>query len=216
MTDTSFSSIKKFFSSSPSLKTGTNAVNGLPFTYVDANHTSIAPPPKVSSWLPSWNSPSLSGIANRYSTETSWWETMGLSRIQRYTAFGICLIASILLALLAMMNLPFIAFSPRKFVVPYCFASLLLAFSFGFIHGFVSYAHHLIAPDRRWLSLTFYGLTFITLYVSIAIRSYIYTIILSILQGISMTAYILSYLPGGRSGISAVASMASGSLMPSF
>lgn len=141
---------------------------------------------------------------------------MGLSRLQRYTAFGICIAASILLLLLAFINLPFFILSPRKVVVPYCIASLLIAFSFGFLHGFVSYSRHLIAADRRWLSLAFYSLTFASLYAALGLKSYILTSVFSVLQAISLAAYIVSYLPGGKSGLSAVASMATGSLMTVF
>jgi Got1/Sft2-like family protein len=197
---TKFSNVKKFFSP------GLTESPSLPFSYSDATHTHPAPPPKHG-WLTSWGTSF---------GDDSWFETLGLSKIQRYSAFGLFLLAAAFLFLLAFIQLPLVIIRPRKFVVPYCLASLLVALAFGFIHGFVSYAKHLFSPERRLLSLSFYGLTLVTLYVAISLHSYIFTGVFSILQFVSMIAYIVSYVPGGSSGLSMLTTMATGSLFSRF
>ena len=193
---TSFASVKKFFSAS------SNASPALPFSYVDAAHTRVAPPPK-SGWFSSW--------ASNFSQSESWFETLGLSRIQRYIAFGITIFFSLILFLVAFIRFPFVILSPRKFVVPYCFASLLVVVSFGFIHGFVSYSKHLFSADRRLVSALFLGTTLTTLYVAVSLHSYILTAVFSVIQFLSLISYVISYLPGGKSGLGMMASMAVGS-----
>lgn len=224
--ETSFAAVKKFLpmgTGSPSSSTQSNGVGGLPFSYADAAHTKPAPAPKNASgsgWMPAWlrssgnaNNAFPSSAASSSYSSSSWWDTLGLTRMQRYTAFAICWLAALLLFFLAILHLPVSVLNPRKFVVPYCLASLLVAFSFGFIHGFVSYFGHLVAPDRRWMSLAFYGCTAITLYVATIRESYILTAAFAFIHGITMAAYVISYLPGGRAGLSTMASMATGMVL---
>lgn len=197
---TTFSGVKKFFSPNQ------NESPSLPFSYSDATHTHPAPPPK-NGWITSWNTSF---------GQDSWFESLGLSKMQRYSAFALFLVASAFLFLLAFLHFPLVIISPRKFVVPYCLASLLVAISFGFIHGFVSYVKHLFSPEKRLLSIAFYGFTFVTLYVAFSLKSYILTAIFSIIQFVSMIAYIVSYVPGGSSGMSMLTTMATGSLFSRF
>lgn len=205
---TTFSNVKKFFSPSPSHSNSP----ALPFSYADAAHTQTAPPPKTTSWLAGWSG--HAGVGSDIAD--TWFETMGLTRMQRYAAFAISLAASALLFMLAFINIWLVALRPGKFVVPYCFASLLVAISFGFLHGFVSYVRHLVGSDRRWMSLAFFGTTLMTLYIALSLKNYLLTLLFSAIQGVSMVAYIISYIPGGRSGLSAMATMATGSLAARF
>lgn len=217
-TPSTFANVKKFFSPASQ---GTSSP-ALPFSYADPGHTKTAPPPKASntgSWLTSpWstaNNPNSSSASSWLNPSTSWFETLGMTRIQRYVAFAICLVAAALFFFLAMFNLVFAALFPRKFAIPISLSSLLLTISFGFVHGHISYIKHLISPERRWLTISFMGSTIICLWVSFKSRSYILTILTAILQFVCMLAYGLSYLPGGRAGIQTVASMATGSLFSS-
>lgn len=101
---------------------------------------------------------------------------------------------------------------PSKFVVPYCLSNVLLFVSFGFIHGFYSYGKHLFSADRWPFSVAFIGTTFATLYVSMAMKMYALTMPMAIIQLIATGAYVVSYLPGGASGISMIGSLATSSI----
>lgn len=78
---------------------GTTETGGLPFAYKDAQHTTTTENPSSGAFMswPTWAT---------LSTQTPWYETMGLSRTQRYIAFSICVAAAILLVFIV----PFLSF----------------------------------------------------------------------------------------------------------
>ncbi len=74
---------------------GSTASSGLPFSFKDAQHTKTDTTGNSTSapfmtW-PNWGS---------LSTQSPWYETLGMSRTQRYAAFALCLAASFLLLLI--------------------------------------------------------------------------------------------------------------------
>jgi len=114
------------------------------------------------------------------------------------------------------LHLPLVIIAPTKFVIPYCLCTILVFISFGFLHGFYSYARHLIAPDRWVFSAAFLASTVGTLYVAMVIKVYFLTVPMALIQLVAMGAYFVSYLPGGASGISMFGSMATSSLRARF
>ena len=110
------------------------------------------------------------------------------------------------------MHIPLVILRPAKFVVPYCLGNLLVFVSFGFIHGFYSYVHHLFSTNRWPFSVTFLGTTMLTLYVAMILRMYALTIPMAVIQFVALVAYVISYLPGGSGGISAMGSLAASSV----
>jgi hypothetical protein len=110
------------------------------------------------------------------------------------------------------MRLPLAVFLPSKFVVPYCLSNILLFISFGFIHGFYSYGRHLFSSEKWPFTIAFVGTTFGTLYVAMVMKMYALTIPMAIFQLIAMCAFVVSYLPGGASGISTIGSFATSSI----
>ena len=201
----------------------------LPFSYADPAHTKTTSTPSGNSnsggnWLPSFlnASPLLSGASPSLATSTpltatqEWLETMGLTRSQRYTAFAICVCAAVFLFFLAMFHLPFVVIRPGKFVVPYCMGSMFILVSFGFLHGFVSYWKHLLSKKKVAYSAWFILATFGTLYSALSLKSYILTVAMSLIQMAGMITFIVSYIPGGSSGISFMSSMISSSIKSRF
>lgn len=215
--NTIFSGISGMFS-------GGGQKDTLPFTYSDPFHTKTSTESSSSNnnsnWLPTFltsaststNSPSLATSTPK----NEWLEYFGLTRTQRYTAFGFCMIAAIFLFLLALFHLPFVVIRPGKFVVPYCMASLFILISFGFIHGFVSYTRHLISPKKLPYSAWFFLSTFATLYSALSLKSYLLTVVSSLVQMAGMVVFIVSYVPGGSSGISFMSSFIGSSIKSRF
>lgn len=183
-----------------------NREEQLPYAFKDAQHSATSPPGSNGT-TPSGNSAFLSWPAWA-SAEAPWYETLGLSRTQRYVACGIFWLGAAALFLMAFMFMPIALISPGKFVIPYCFGSLLIFVSLGFLQGFGSYFRHLFSRDRWIFSVSFLGTTLATLLVALFVRSYLLTIPLAIIQFIVMIAFIISYLPGGATGVSALTSMA--------
>lgn len=215
---------QSMFSGLSSVFGGKNSVNDtLPFSYADAAHTKTNTP-NQSTWLPSFitSSPLLSGASSSLATSTpltatqEWLETLGLTRMQRYTAFAICICAAVFLLLLAMFHLPFVVIRPGKFVVPYCMGSIFILVSFGFLHGFVSYSKHLLSPKKAVYSAWFFLATLGTLYSALSLKSYLLTVIMSLVQMAGMITFIVSYVPGGSSGISFMSTMISSSIKTRF
>lgn len=204
-----------------------NKSDTLPFSYTDPSHTKTSANVNVnlnsanSAWLPSFltsspmTTPSLATSTPLTATQ-EWIETFGLSRSQRYTAFAICIAAAIFLFFLAMFYLPFVVIRPAKFVVPYCMGSMFILVSFGFLHGFVSYSKHLLSPKKAIYSAWFLISTFSTLYAALNLKSYILTVIMAFIQMAGMLTFIVSYVPGGSSGISFMSTMISSSIKSRF
>lgn len=165
-------------------------------------------PPQQSSSILSWP-PWAAGSA---SEQPPFYDTFGLSMAQRYMAFGGCILGAVLMFFLAFVHLPLMILSPGKFVVPYCFGSIFLFASFGFLHGFYSYLKHLFSADRWPFSTMFILSTVATLYVAWWLKMYALTIPMALLQFVAMGAFVVSYLPGGTSGISMMGSLATSSI----
>lgn len=173
---------------------------GLPYAYKDAQHTATSTPQEGSGPFMSW--PTWSSL----STQTPWYETMGLTRMQRYIAFGLFIAAAAILFMISLFRLPLSVLFPGKFVIPFCFANLFLFISFGFLHGFGSYAKHLVSKDRWIYTAFFFGSILGTLFVTYSIGFYPITIIFTIIQCAASFSYIVSYLPGGQAGLSFIGS----------
>lgn len=76
------------------LGSGPSTNTGLPFAYKDPQHTSTTSNDTPFMSWPTWAS---------LSTQTPWYETLGLSRTQRYAAFGLCIAAASLLLMIVLL-----------------------------------------------------------------------------------------------------------------
>ena len=212
---------------------GSSGTKGtLPYSYADPAHTQPAPIPETQAKTSTWNSwfgnvdvttittntSSIFGISTspQLSKTEQFLETFGLSRTQRYVAFAICLAAAFFLFMLSMLHLPLVVLRPGKFVVPYCMASLFVLVSFGFLHGFVSYFRHLFSPSKMIYSVWFVLASFGTIYASMTLHSYLLTVIMALVQMAGMMAFVVSYVPGGSTGISFMGSMITSSIKSRF
>lgn len=138
-----------------------------------------------------------SGLSMFSNSQNPWWDTMGLSTMQRYAAFAICWIIAILFIIIAFFNIIF----PTKFVVSFFFANSFIFLSFGFLLGFSKYAKHLSSKERIPFTATFLLSTFIMLYIVFMKYGFILKLVGGVFQILSMIAFVVSYLPGGSAGI---------------
>ena len=182
--------------------------NVLPSSSAKLSGGSVGGESSVLSWPP-WAAASTS-------QPNPWYDTFGLTMVQRYSAFAMCLLGAVLLFLLAFMHFPLVILRPGKFVVPYCLGNMMLFASFGFVHGFYSYFRHLFSENRWPYSTAFLGTTLLTLYVSMIMKMYALTIPMAIIQFLAMIAYVVSYIPGGSGGISVFRSLAANSIRSSI
>ena len=125
-----------------------------------------------------------------------------------YQTFFLLLVIGLGLLCISLIFLPVIIISPYKFVLCFSFGSLTILTSFLFIYGTKSYFEILFSQNRFPFTLLF--LASIFLGITFAWSNYFFfSLICSIFQLVSLIVFTLSFIPGGRSGISFIGSMVS-------
>jgi hypothetical protein len=125
-----------------------------------------------------------------------------------YQTFFILLALGLGLLCLSLMFLPVIILSPYKFVSCFSFGSLLILASFIFVYGTKSYFETLFSKSRFVFTILF--LTSIVLGIIFSWSEYFFfSLICSMFQLISLIVFTLSFIPGGRSGISFIGGLLS-------
>lgn len=125
----------------------------------------------------------------------------GLTRTQRVTGFFLCFFAGLACFGLAVMYIPMIVFKARKFGALYTLGSCFFLFSFSLLWGPKSYAGHLFSQPRLPVTLAYFFSLFATLYCSLWIRSTLLTIVCASIQGMTLLWFLVSYIPGGETGL---------------
>ncbi|CAF0727117.1 unnamed protein product [Adineta ricciae] len=120
-----------------------------------------------------------------------------LSRKQRILGFMMCLTMGILCMCLATLYIPVIVLKARKFAVLFSFGSLFFLSSFSMLWGPTNHFKHLTNVERLPFSITYLVTLLGTVYYSVWVKSYFFTIIFAILQIGALVWYIVSYIPGG-------------------
>jgi hypothetical protein len=125
-----------------------------------------------------------------------------------YQTFFILLMIGLGLLCLSLVFLPVIILSPYKFVLCFSLGSLIILISFLFIWGTKAYFETLFSKNRFLFTLLFLGS--ILLGIMFAWSQYFFfSLLCSIYQLISLIVFTLSFIPGGKVGISFIGSMLS-------
>jgi len=124
-----------------------------------------------------------------------------LSRKQRILGFMLCLVMGILCMSLATLYIPVIVLKARKFAVLFSFGSVFFLSSFSMLWGPTNHLKHLTTIDRLPFSITYLVTLVGTIYYSVWIKSYFFTIVFALLQIGALIWYIVSYIPGGARGL---------------
>ena len=124
-----------------------------------------------------------------------------------YKYFLLFLAITFLLAFFALLNIPFILFNPGKYLSLLTFGNIFLMISFLFYYGSKDFFAFLI--DEKRTGVVFGHLLTIcsSFFVSIFIGGYFLQFILDFVLSITTAMFILSLLPGGKGGISALKNM---------
>lgn len=151
--------------------------------------------------------------ANEPQSEDNSWKTRLMKKLQEsieveksYQTFFIMLMIGLGLLCLSLVFLPVIVLSPYKFVLCFSFGSLLILISFLFFWGTKAYFETLFSKNRFVFTLLFLGS--IILGIMFAWSQYFFfSLLCSIYQLISLIIFTLSFIPGGKVGISFITSM---------
>lgn len=126
---------------------------------------------------------------------------------QSYTRFLICLFVGICLIFLSLMFLPMVIFSPQKFVLMFSMGSFITIYSFIFYYGTNEFMNMILCNERRIYTISFILSLFVGFYFMFNPTYYIISLLCSGLQMIVMVIYVLSFIPGGKNGISFILNM---------
>lgn len=124
-----------------------------------------------------------------------------------YSVFFIILAVGIGLICLSMLFLPMAWLSPRKFVSFFSLGSFVTLISFIFIYGTSAYLEMLFSKTRAMFSILFILSIFLGVYFTFNETYYLISLICAVIQLITLIVFTLSFIPGGRYGISIITSM---------
>ena len=121
-----------------------------------------------------------------------------------YTRFVICLLIGVACLFMGLMFLPMILIVPHKFVILMTIGNFMTIFSFIFFYGTNDYLQMLFNEYRKIYSCVFLISIFVGFFFLLKPTMYPIALICSGVQCIIMTIYLLTFIPGGNSGISMI------------
>ena len=107
--------------------------------------------------------------------------------------------AGCLFLLAAVTALPFIIISPAGFNMYFSLASSCLLTSVSFYYGPINYFKSLFEKKNLWISLLYVGSTVASLISIFMGAKYIYAIALAVLQGFSVSFFVMRAFTGAES-----------------
>ncbi|KAL3274659.1 hypothetical protein HHI36_016039 [Cryptolaemus montrouzieri] len=159
--------------------------------------------------IPTLQKPSLPNwFKKEEPVEQSWFQETkreccpSLSRLQRLTFFGVCLCMGSLCFSLSLMYLPVLILKARKFALLFTLGSFFFVLSFFFLWGPWSYLKHMFSREKIFLTFTYGGTLFATLYCALHLQSTPLTVLFAVGQIISLFWTVIANVPGGASGLS--------------
>ncbi|XP_058219105.1 protein transport protein SFT2-like isoform X2 [Rhododendron vialii] len=105
---------------------------------------------------------------------------------------------------------------PQKFALCFTLGCCLIIGSFFALKGLKNQLEHMLSKERLPFTLGFLSTMVGTIYVSMALHSYILSVLFSVLQVIALAYYAVSYFPGGSTGMKFMLSGVSSSILKCF
>lgn len=100
----------------------------------------------------------------------------------------------------------FILLAPQKFIAMFSLGSLVTLNSFIFLNGTYAHCEMLFAKNRLPFTCMYFVSIILGMYFSLT-SSYLFSMICSAFQLIALIVFVLSFIPGGRFGISMIFNM---------
>ncbi|KAI1297168.1 Protein transport protein SFT2 [Halotydeus destructor] len=124
-----------------------------------------------------------------------------LTRTQRIIGFALCVGMGIVCFCFASFYIPFLILKARKFALLFTLGSCFVLLSFSFLWGPWNHMKHLFSKDRLPFTASYLATLTGTLYFAIHLQNTILTCIFAIAQVVALIWYVVSYVPGGQSGL---------------
>ncbi len=123
-----------------------------------------------------------------------------------YTTFFIIFGIGLFFLILSFLFLPMVILFPQKFVSLFSIGSIILLSSFIFVYGTINY-FGMLFEGKRWIySFIYIGSITCGFYFSFFSPDYIFCLISAVIQVIMLIIFVLSFIPGGETGISFILS----------
>lgn len=116
---------------------------------------------------------------------------------QNLLMFGVVAGVGVLFMFLAFLTLPLLVFAPSKFALLFTMGSLCFLAALALLRGINALSKHLIEPSRLPFTVVYFSSLFLTLYATLVAKSYVLTLVFSVLQLCGLTSFLVSYIPGG-------------------
>jgi hypothetical protein len=119
-----------------------------------------------------------------------------------YKTFFIVLAVGLGLIAFSLLFLPFVIFSPQKFLSLFSLGSIVVLASFIFIYGTSEYFKMLFEKSRLVYSATYIVSILLGLYFAFVMESFLFSLICVGVQFVTLMIFVLTFIPGGSTGIS--------------
>jgi hypothetical protein len=119
-----------------------------------------------------------------------------------YTTFFIVFAIGLLFLTFSFLFLPMVILFPQKFVSLFCIGSIILLSSFIFIYGTRKYLGMLFKGKRSVYTVIYLSSIAVGFYYSFYNSNYLFCLISAVVQVTMLIIFVLSFIPGGESGIS--------------
>lgn len=133
-------------------------------------------------------------------------KVFGMNYQQRFRMFCALLVLSALFFALGFsVGLPMIAIRPQKFALCFTFGSLTFMASFGILVGPKEHMTGMLTSARLPFTVLYFGSMLATLYFTFNVggaTGYLFVIGASGAQLVALLWYLISFLPGGSTGLS--------------
>lgn len=155
-------------------------------------------------------------VDNGQAREKGWFTTKGeewlpsFSKKQRIIGFMTSLGLGLFCFGMAVSFLPMLVINPRKFSLLFSLGSAFTLSSFSFLWGPYNHVVHLLSKDRLPFTTIYISSLALTLYFAMGLQSAILTPIAACIQVMALVWFIVSYIPGGQTGLRFMTKMCSG------
>ncbi|XP_024356992.1 uncharacterized protein [Physcomitrium patens] len=133
---------------------------------------------------------------------------------QSIMSFSVMIGSGVFFIMLAFtVFLPMIIVAPQKFAICFTLGCIFIMGAFFALKGPKSQALHMISKERLPFTLGFLGSMCATLYASMVLHSYIFSVFFSGIQVLALLYYVISYFPGGSAGLQFITSFFTSAVM---
>jgi len=133
-----------------------------------------------------------------------------LTKKQRIIGFMTSLVLGMICFGLAVSFLPMLLINPRKFSLLFSLGSAFTLSSFSFLWGPYNHLVHLLSRERLPFTSIYLSSLILTLYFAMGLQSAILTPIAACAQVVALVWFVVSYIPGGQTGLRFMTKMCSG------